>query len=324
MKSRNHSLSLLNYVFPGRSLIERRLFGFIHIIFVGCVLVSFTFVLACRRAPADDTEAGRIEEAKKLLKTMDLRSLVDGLTEGRSEAKPGIDKEAFRDFISREIRWPELEKMILDTLAKHFTTLEIRDLAEFQNRSEGKSLIEKLPAYQADIGPTLQAEIQRAIAAEEYSRTKLHWDSPHLELTLGPADEVITAEFSFRNEGSQPIRLLTITTSCGCTTVKPEKTEYQPGERGIIRAIFSRSNLTGVREEKVYITTDELAKPSISLQLRVTISEPVKITPPLVIWESGDATATKTVSFEIPPGVEMDVVRNRIRPWCFFGEIGPR
>ncbi len=184
---------------------------------------------------------------------MDLRSLVDGLTEGRSEAKPGIDKEAFRDFISREIRWPELEKMILDALAKHFTTLEIRDLAEFQNRSEGKSLIEKLPAYQADIGPTLQAEIQRAIAAEEYSRTKLHWDSPHLELTLGPADEVITAEFSFRNEGSQPIRLLTITTSCGCTTVKPEKTRVSTGRtRHHTSHIFQKQPHRSQRRKSLY------------------------------------------------------------------------
>jgi rhodanese-related sulfurtransferase len=263
---------------------------------------------ACRRAPVEDSEAGRIAEARKFLKTMDLRALVDDLADNNAAARPRLDKQSFRAFVKSEIRWSTLEETIIGALAKNFTASEIRTLAEFQNSPAGKSFIEKYPAYQAEVGPPLQAEIRRVLAAGEFSRTRLHWDSPIQELTTGPADETISAEFAFRNEGPQAIRVLSVTTSCGCTTAKAEKTIYKPGEQGTIRVILTKRDLVGLREERVFVTTDEPENPEITLQFKVTISAPLKITPRLLVWGFGEKATMKTITLEIPPEQEMDII----------------
>jgi rhodanese-related sulfurtransferase len=287
---------------------RRNFINIIRIAVFGWLVIVTSFASACRPTPEGDSEAGRIAEARKFLKTMDLRALVDDLADNNVAARPRMDKDSFRAFVRREIRWSTLEETIIGALAKNFTASEIRTLTEFQNSPAGKSFIEKFPAYQAEVGPPLQAEIQRVLSAGEFARTRLHWDSPIQELTTGPADESLTAEFAFRNLGPQAIRFLSVATSCGCTTAKPEKTVYQPGERGTIRVILTKGNLVGLREERVFVTTDEPENPSVTLQLRVTISAPLKITPRLLVWGFGEKAAMKTIALEIPSGQAMDII----------------
>jgi hypothetical protein len=278
----------------------------IRIAALGWLMVGTCFTSACRRMPTGDSEAGRITEARKYLKTVDLRTVVDALAEKSAGTRP--DKAAFKEFVGREIRWSTLEESMVGALAKHFTGPEMQALTDFQNSAAGRSLIEKYSSYQADIGPAIQAEFRRVVAAEQFARTHLRWDSPVQELTLGPTDESLSAEYSFSNEGSQAIRLVSITTSCGCTTAKLDKDLYQPGEKSKIRVLFTKGGIAGERNERVTITTDEPNHPAITLQLKVKISAPLKITPSLLVWASGEKTAMKTVTLEIPPGAALDIV----------------
>ena len=110
--------------------------NFINIIRIavfGWLVIVTMFASACRRTPVGDSEAGRIAEARKFLKTMDLRALVDDLSDNNAAARPRLDKESFRAFVRSEIRWSTLEETIIGALAKNFTASEIRTLAEFQN-----------------------------------------------------------------------------------------------------------------------------------------------------------------------------------------------
>ncbi len=280
----------------------------IQIVVMGWLFIAVCLGSACRRAPAGDSEAGRIAEAKKFIATLDLRALVDKLADNNAAARPKTDKDAFRAFVQREVSWSSLEETIRGALVKNFTAAEIRTLADFQNSLAGKTFIEKYPTYQAEVGPPVQAEIQRVLAAGEFARTRLQWDSPSQELTTGPADNSLTAEFAFRNMGPQAVRFLSVTTSCGCTAAKPEKMIYQPGERGTIIALLTKGNLVGLREERVFVTTDEPENPSVTLQFRVTIPAPLKITPRLLVWGSGEKTTTKTITLEIPSGQALDII----------------
>lgn len=289
----------------------------VRIIVLGWLVIVTGLVSSCRRPPMGDSEANRTAEAQKFVTTMDLRAIVDSLAEEKAAIVSGLDKNAFRAFILREMRWSSLEDSMASALAKNFTTPEIRALADFQNSPVGKSLLGKYSSYQADIGPAIQAEIQRALAAEAFSRTSLRWGKPQQELTIGPVEESQAAEYAFRNEGRQTVRLLSISTSCGCTTAKLEKTVYQPGESGVIRVIFAKGNLTGVRNEAVRVTTDEPNHPVVALLLKATISESLKITPPILVWEPGEKTETKTVTLEIPAGAAMDIVGVESVPGSF-------
>ncbi len=46
-------------------------------------------------------------------------------------------------------------------------------------------------------------------------------------------------EFVFKNTGDENLVIKNVIPTCGCTTVKPEKTVYKPGEKGFIEVFFN-------------------------------------------------------------------------------------
>ena len=52
-------------------------------------------------------------------------------------------------------------------MVKHFTTEELKALADFYGSPVGKSAMQKFGAYMADIMPVMQAEIMKAQAKTE-------------------------------------------------------------------------------------------------------------------------------------------------------------
>jgi len=51
-----------------------------------------------------------------------------------------------------------------DAMVKHFTTDELKALADFYGSPVGKSAMQKFGAYMADVMPAIQAEMQKAQA----------------------------------------------------------------------------------------------------------------------------------------------------------------
>jgi len=286
----------------------------------GGLIIASGIAPACRRAAVGDSESGRIAEARQAVKALDLRAIAEDLAADGGAGGPEMNRNLLRALVRREIRWPELEETIAQALAENFTAPEIRVFADLQSRPAGRSLIQKIPAFFKEAGPSLQAEVRRALSAEAFARTRLHWDSPLQELTTGPADEFVIADFSFRNVGTQVVRFLSVATSCGCTTAKPEKRIFQPGESGTVRAVLTKKGLAGLREENVFVTTDEPENPSVTLRFRVTIAAPLKIAPRLLVWGSGEKTAMKTVTLEVPSGHALDIIGLESVPESFYAE----
>lgn len=302
------------------SFTRRRIVTIIRAAVWGGMIIASGITFACRRTVIGDSEAGRIAEARKAVKAMDLRAIAEDLAGDGGAGRPEMNRDLLRALIQREIRWPELEETIAQALAGNFAAPEIRVFAELQSRPAGRSLIQKTPAFFKEAGPPLQAEVRRALSAEAFARTRLHWDSPIQELTTGPADEYVIADFAFRNEGTRPVRFLSVATSCGCTAAKLEKMVFQPGESGIVRAVLTKRGLAGLREENVFVTTDEPENPSVTLRFRVTIAAPLKITPRLLVWGSGEKTAMKKVTLEVPSGQALDIIGIESVPESFLAQ----
>jgi hypothetical protein len=62
-----------------------------------------------------------------------------------------------------------LTKAMIDSMVKHFSTEELKALADFYGSPVGKSAMEKFGAYMADIMPTIEAEIMKAQAKANQS-----------------------------------------------------------------------------------------------------------------------------------------------------------
>jgi hypothetical protein len=56
-----------------------------------------------------------------------------------------------------------------DAMVKHFTSEELKALADFYGSPVGKSAMQKFGAYMSDLMPTIQAEMMKAEAKANQS-----------------------------------------------------------------------------------------------------------------------------------------------------------
>ncbi|MBL6444796.1 DUF1573 domain-containing protein [Fulvivirga sp. 29W222] len=74
-------------------------------------------------------------------------------------------------------------------------------------------------------------------------------------------DGPIIHEFSFINKGLQPVKILGVKASCGCTTPDWSKEPVKPGETGYIQAQYNPRNRPGKFNKSLTVTTDADASP---------------------------------------------------------------
>jgi hypothetical protein len=99
----------------------------------------------------------------------------------------------------------------------------------------------------------------------------LQWQTERVEAAALPGQRVVHAEFPFRNAGDRTVTILSVETSCRCTTADTAKKSYAPGERDAVLVDFTVGANEGVVEKTVTVTTDGPEPGPFVLALRVTI-----------------------------------------------------
>jgi len=100
----------------------------------------------------------------------------------------------------------------------------------------------------------------------------LAWDTQLISVSAAPGQRVVHSSFGFRNASASPVAILSLETSCRCTSADSDKRTYAPGEKGKVEVTFAIGDQEGVQEKAVTVSTDEPgARPSI-LVLRVAIA----------------------------------------------------
>jgi hypothetical protein len=90
------------------------------------------------------------------------------------------------------------------------------------------------------------------------------------ELDFGEieAGKVADLEFKFENTGDETLIIKNIAASCGCTTTKLDKKEYQPGEKGSIPVKFYSQGYNGKVLKTITVSTND--KDNVYTRLRIT------------------------------------------------------
>lgn len=71
-------------------------------------------------------------------------------------------------------------------------------------------------------------------------------------------------EFVFKNTGDENLVIKDVIPTCGCTTVKPEKTVYKPGEKGSIEVFFNPVGKKGGKSKsRVKVLTNDPNSPHL-------------------------------------------------------------
>ena len=149
----------------------------------------------------------------------------------------------------------------------------------------------------------LLALILFAGALSATARAGLVWDSTTLTIETQGSPETQLAEFRFRNDSDQPVRIRGVKSSCGCTVVRPEKDVYAPGESGILPISHKPKSGSVPRRYRISVSTDESGGRVHDLSL-VVLSEPRLMVEGrrMVIWEKGESRTPKEIVLRIKPG----------------------
>lgn len=133
----------------------------------------------------------------------------------------------------------------------------------------------------------------RLTAALEFEQTRIEQHATLL-------DEQSTAVFRFTNTGDQPIEIIRVQSSCGCTVPELDKQNYAPGESGEIRALFTFGSRQGRQMKRITLRTDDPVMATYQLDFITHIPTWGQISPRMLRWAVGSEAAVRAVSVTLP------------------------
>lgn len=117
---------------------------------------------------------------------------------------------------------------------------------------------------------------------------QLAFNETEIVVEAGLLDEQAEVVFTFSNQGKNPVRILRVESSCGCTVPELSKDSFIPGEEGQIKAVFTFGARVGPQSKRITVFTDRPDQPMVHLQLTTNIPEWVVLDPRILRWKVGD------------------------------------
>lgn len=134
-------------------------------------------------------------------------------------------------------------------------------------------------------------------------RADLVWENTTVTLETRGSLETQTAEFRFRNDSDQPVRIRGAKTSCGCTVAKLEQDVYAPGADGVLRVSHKPKSGSAPRRYRINVTTDEPGGRAYDLSLIVQGEPRLAVEGRrMLAWEKGEARRPKEIVLRIKSG----------------------
>jgi hypothetical protein len=112
---------------------------------------------------------------------------------------------------------------------------------------------DKAPSGTANADSLNQAKKQ-AILNDTANYTTLSWIDSSFQ-TLGKVKEgqQVEVTFRFRNTGTKPLVIASVSASCGCTVPEKPEEPVAPGEEGLIKAKFDSNGRPGENRKSIYV-----------------------------------------------------------------------
>ncbi len=138
-----------------------------------------------------------------------------------------------------------------------------------------------------------------ALVISALNGSGLEWETKRISIVATHEQESAEGIFAFTNNSDQTVTIKSVRSSCGCTVPELEKREYQPGEAGEIKALFTFGTRTGAQRKSISVVTDETDQVETNLLLDVSIPKLIQIKPFFVFWRKGDALEPKTIELRM-------------------------
>lgn len=80
-------------------------------------------------------------------------------------------------------------------------------------------------------------------------------------------------EFTFTNEGNEPLILTNVKASCGCTTPSWTQKPVMPGKTGTIKVRYNTANVGGFTKT-ITVTSNAVDNPRVVLKIKGNVKKP--------------------------------------------------
>jgi len=122
--------------------------------------------------------------------------------------------------------------------------------------------------------PVLSPEQKTAALSDSSNFTSIQWlDSTYLDLGKVKDGAVVEVSFRFKNTGSKPLVISSVTAGCGCTIPETPQKPFAPGEEGSIKASFNSSGRKGENNKSVYVKANTTSTGDHELKFRVEVTD---------------------------------------------------
>lgn len=96
--------------------------------------------------------------------------------------------------------------------------------------------------------------------------------------SIGPAT-YHNCDFTFKNVGSETLKIEKVQSTCGCSVPQLKKMEYAPGEQGTVEVRFHAPSSKGETRKQLYIISNDPQIPRAQLELRAVVLIKVEVDP---------------------------------------------
>ena len=126
-------------------------------------VIVLLFITGCTTLAPPDTPEERAKAVESYFREISMRDLMTDMVKEVSKRMPPEQRDAFENTMLKNVRLEILETAAKESLARHLTVSEINAFTDFMRRPEGKSAMNKMKYYMADLMPVIQQELVRAI-----------------------------------------------------------------------------------------------------------------------------------------------------------------
>ena len=113
---------------------------------------------------ATDTQESRRREAQRYLEAVPPKGMFEEMAEKMAVNFPPAEREKFKQTLTSQLNITALTMAMSEALVKHFTTDELKALADFYGSDVGKSAMHKFAGYMTELMPKIENEIMKAQA----------------------------------------------------------------------------------------------------------------------------------------------------------------
>ena len=147
------------------------------------------------------------------------------------------------------------------------------------------------------------------VVAGKISAAALEWSVTEISARASLGQGTFEAAYPFENNGSAPVTIRRVESSCDCTVAIPAAVTIGPGQSSHIRAVLTIGERTGLLQQTLVVHTDEPGAAPVKLTLAVEVPEPVIFEPRFVLWPVDSEPAPRIVNVTVAAGAGFVIKR---------------